>query len=73
MPNIRFIDSGTPVGDVNNEECMQYAIINNKEFSNLNNTSNPAGCFIHTGNNPSNVFLGLMLVNLFFPKDLPHI
>ena len=48
--------SGTPVGDVNKEECMQYAIINNKEFSDLNNTSNPAGCFIHTGNKPSNVF-----------------
>ena len=48
--------SGTPVGDVNKEECMQYAIINNKEFSNINNTSNPAGCFIHTGNKPSNVY-----------------
>ena len=48
--------SGTPVGDVNKEECMQYSIINNKNFSNINNTSNPAGCFIHTGNKPSNVY-----------------
>ena len=48
--------NGTPIGDVNKNECMQYSIINNKKFSNINNTENPFGCFLHTGTNPSDVF-----------------
>jgi len=50
------VNSGKPNLSVSKEECMQYAIINNKNFSNISNKANPFGCFINKLNNPSNIW-----------------